>query len=89
MLDPSWTPAQGYSHAQGLLDKMGIPAATVQANTWCPVCGASPGKPCTRIDNKVNVRRDQLHQARIQRAGRNERENQRKKARQLCQQLPS
>ena len=50
---------------------MGLPLSEVR-DVSCPVCGASPGSACVRIDahNGGGKRRVRVHQSRVQAAGR-------------------
>ena len=50
---------------------MGLPLSEVR-HFSCPVCGASPGWDCVRIDaqNGGREKRAQMHQSRVQAAGR-------------------
>ena len=50
---------------------MGLPLSEVR-DASCPVCGASPGWDCVRIDaqNGGREKRAQMHQSRVQAAGR-------------------
>jgi hypothetical protein len=50
---------------------MGLPLSEVN-DVRCPVCGASPGWACVRIDaqNGGGERRARVHQSRVQAAGR-------------------
>jgi len=61
------------THAEGLEKSclMGLPLSEVR-HFSCPVCGASPGWDCVRIDaqNGGREKRAQMHQSRVQAAGR-------------------
>jgi formate dehydrogenase maturation protein FdhE len=50
---------------------MGLPLSEIH-DVSCPVCGASPGSACVRIDaqNGGEKKRARVHQSRIQAAGR-------------------
>jgi hypothetical protein len=50
---------------------MGLPLSEVR-DVSCPVCGASPGWDCVRIDahSRGGEKRAQVHQRRVQAAGR-------------------
>jgi hypothetical protein len=61
------------AHAEGLEEGclMGLRLSEI-TNVSCPVCGASPGCACVRIDahNGGGEKRAQVHQSRVQAAGR-------------------
>jgi len=50
---------------------MGLPLSDVR-DASCPVCGASPGRDCVRIDARSSggKKRARVHQRRVQAAGR-------------------